>query len=241
MLRLLAAALVVANLLFFVWARGWLAPAWPAPRHGEREPERMAAQVNPQAVTVLPPKAASAALTAARATASVCLQAGPYAVPDLAAAEAALAPAQLPEGTLTREAVPPPPLWLVTWPRGTDPAVRRAREAELTKRGLSFETLAAPSELANVLVLSRHATQAEADSAMAALAAAPQPLKSVRVAALPSPPPQAWLRIARADAEVQGRLLALSQALSQAPSQPLSQPLSPAALAGGFKPCVDRP
>ena len=73
MLRALVAALILANLLFFGWARGWFAPGWSPPRHGESEPERLAAQVRPEAVTVLPPKAASAALSAARAAALVCL------------------------------------------------------------------------------------------------------------------------------------------------------------------------
>jgi hypothetical protein len=225
MLRLLATALVLANLLFFAWARGWFAPGWPPPRHGESEPERLAAQVNPEAVTVLPPKAASAALSAARASASVCLQAGPIGAPDLAAAEAALAPAQVPEGALSREPLPPPPLWLVTLRAGADPAVRRAREAELKKLGLAYETPTTGAEPANVFVLSRHPSQAAAEAAVAALATASQPLKGARVATLPPPVPQVWLRVARADADLQGRL----------------QALPPAPLAGGFKPCVDRP
>ena len=67
MLRSLVALVVLANLLFFAWARGWLAPAWPAPRHAEREPERLAAQVRPDTLSVVPPTAASAAVAAARA------------------------------------------------------------------------------------------------------------------------------------------------------------------------------
>ena len=55
MLRSLVAVVVLANLLFFAWARGWLAPAWPAPRHAEREPERLEAQVRPETLSVVPP------------------------------------------------------------------------------------------------------------------------------------------------------------------------------------------
>ena len=65
MLRLLLAALLLANLLFFGWAKAWFAPALPAPGAGDREPARLAAQVAPERVTVLSPAAASAALVAA--------------------------------------------------------------------------------------------------------------------------------------------------------------------------------
>ncbi|MDE2276842.1 MAG: hypothetical protein KGK09_11145, partial [Burkholderiales bacterium] len=75
MLRALAAIVVLANLLFFGWAQGWFAPGLPAPRQAEREPERLLAQVHAEAVTVLPPPAASAAVSALRAASAVCLQA----------------------------------------------------------------------------------------------------------------------------------------------------------------------
>ena len=65
MLRALLVALLLANLVFFGWAGGWFAPAWPAPGASEREPARLAAQVAPERVTVLSPAAASAALRSA--------------------------------------------------------------------------------------------------------------------------------------------------------------------------------
>ena len=76
--------LVLANLAFFAWAQGWLAPGFPPPRQAEHEPQRLAAQVRPEAVTVLSSKAASAAVNAAvsdavvaaRAAAVVCLEIG---------------------------------------------------------------------------------------------------------------------------------------------------------------------
>ena len=69
--------LLVANAGFFIWAQGWLAPAVPGPRHRDREPQRLLAQVRPETVSVLAPQAASAALLAARnMPASACLEAG---------------------------------------------------------------------------------------------------------------------------------------------------------------------
>ena len=66
-MRALVALLLLANLLFLALAQGWLQPAaglWP---QQEREPQRLAAQLHPEIVRVLPPAAAP-----------VCLQAGPF-------------------------------------------------------------------------------------------------------------------------------------------------------------------
>ena len=131
MLRALVALVLLANLLFFGWARGWFEPALPAPRQAEREPERLLAQVHADAVTVLPAPAAGSSMvaasgaSAASATAATeaaaaeavapgpaapaCLQAGPYAEADLAAAEAALISARLPAAAWTRQPVPGKP------------------------------------------------------------------------------------------------------------------------------------
>lgn len=209
MLRTLVAALVLANLLFFVWARGWLAPGFPPPRQAESEPERLAEQVRPEALTVLPAKAASAALDAVREAASACLVAGPFAADKVEAAEAALAAAQPASGAWAREAVAPPPVvWLVFAGRYADAPTRRARQQELSKLGLEVEALTAPPELAPGLVLSRHATRAEAETALTRLVNG-KSLKGARVVELPAPPPGYWLRVPRADAELAARLKAL--------------------------------
>lgn len=226
MLRTVVALLLLANLAFFAWVRGGLAPGFPPPRHGEHEPERITAQLSPEAVRVLAPGAASAAVVAARVAEARCMEAGPLREDEIVAAEAllatALTPATWPAGSWVREDAPPPPLWLVYIGRVPEAAVRRTREAELRRLGLSFEVLQAPAELAPGFVLGRHATRAEAEAALAALAAASAPLKGARVVSLPAPPPLAWLRVPRATAEQQARLQAL-------PAE---------AFVGGFKPCA---
>lgn len=226
MLRTVVALLLLANLAFFAWTRGGLAPGFPPPRHGEHEPERITAQLNPQRVIVLPPTAASAAVVAARAAAARCMEAGPLREDDIVAAEAllatALTPATWPAGSWVREEAPAPPLWLVYAGRVPEAAARRAREAELRRLGLAFEVLQAPAELAPGLVLGRHATRAQAEAALAVLAAASAPLKGGRVVSLPAPPPASLLRVPRASAEQQARLQAL-------PGE---------AFAGGFRPCA---
>lgn len=62
MLRLLVALLLAANLAFLVWSNGWLEPWLGGPMAGQREPERLKLQVRPESVTVLSPRAASAAV-----------------------------------------------------------------------------------------------------------------------------------------------------------------------------------
>jgi hypothetical protein len=226
MLRALVAALVLANVLFFAWARGWLEPVWPAPHSGEREPARLAAQLNPERVVVLPASAASVAITAAREAALVCLEAGPLGEADIAVAESALAAAHLPDGRWLREAEPLPPLWLVYAARSADASVTRARAQELERLKISVAPLDAPPELAGGLLLSRHATREAAEAALAAAAALAEarPLRFLRVASLPAPPAQLWLRVPKASSAQQDQLRALP----------------PALLAGGFKACKAR-
>jgi hypothetical protein len=222
MLRALAAALLLANLLFFGWARGLFAPALPAPHSSDREPERLAAQFNPERVLVVPATAASAVISAARAAAFACLEAGPLGEAGVGAAEAALGALKLPEGSVLRDATPLPPLWWVYAARAADAAAMAARSDELTRLQIPFETVDAPADLAGGLLVSRHTTRAEAEAALAATAA--KPPRFLRVVGLPPPPARLWLRVPKADTPLQDRLKAL-------PPEPL---------AGGFKACTPR-
>lgn len=218
MLRTLAAALLLANLLFFAWSRGWLAPALPPPHQGEHEPERLAAQVKPQSVTVFTPQAASAALAAAS---TACLEAGPFNDTEVQAAEAALESASVPARAWVRQDTGAAPSWLVYMGKFPDSAAMRAKEDELKRIKVSFEELRAPADLTPGLLLSRHETREAAEAALAQITQ--RGVRTAKVAPLPAPA-QHWLRAARADAELQGRLKAL-----RAP-----------AIAAEFGPCARR-
>jgi len=116
-LRTLLLLLLVANAMVFGWTRGWFAPTFQPPRHADREPERLAAQVQPQRVVVLAPGAASSALAAARAAARLCLETGPVAETQLQSAEAALVQAGMAPGAWVRGAAlagQAPGVWLRT-------------------------------------------------------------------------------------------------------------------------------
>lgn len=82
-LRALALLLVLANLGFYIWSQGWLDALTGA--RGTGEPERMARQVNPQLLRVLP-EAQGVAAMAGSALAAACLEAGPFTAAEAGAA-----------------------------------------------------------------------------------------------------------------------------------------------------------
>ena len=220
MLRALVVVLLLANIAFFAWARGWLGAP---PHHAEREPERLLAQVRPEVVTVLPPGSATAAVQAARAAALQCLEAGPFADAAINAAEAAIAAASLPDGSWARVEGTSAPVWVVFAGRYPEAALRKSREEDLRKLNLNFELINAPPDLAPGLVLSRHPSRAEAQAWLNERSATP--LRGARVVQLPALPAAYRLRVARADPDQAERLKALSGD----------------ALAGGFRPCAAKP
>lgn len=69
MLRALVILLLLANLVFWAWHQPDVAQALGLPRHGEREPERAARQLNPDAVQLL-----GAAASAAGPAVAPCMQ-----------------------------------------------------------------------------------------------------------------------------------------------------------------------
>lgn len=113
MLRTLLALLLAGNVAVLAWSRGWLEPLARAPDSAEREPARLEAQVNPGAVKVLTPVAASQAMgAAARQAAPRCVELGPFGLVDATAAEAVLESAGLPSGTWERDLRGPAQVWL---------------------------------------------------------------------------------------------------------------------------------
>jgi hypothetical protein len=87
-------AILAANLLFFGFTRGWFDGVFGLHAGGDREPERLASQVRPASIVLMPMASASSASASA---AMACLEAGPIAAGDAAAAEAMLK-AALPAG-----------------------------------------------------------------------------------------------------------------------------------------------
>jgi endonuclease YncB( thermonuclease family) len=239
MLRRVVLLLLLANGLFFAWAQGWLAPVMP-PRADPREPERLAAQVRPELITVLTPKAASDAVaTAASSSATgaagsaaaagdaepppLCLEAGPFTDTTVAAAETALSQSGVPDGAVKREAVALSFTYGVVMGRFADRDTLRAKAEELKKLGVRSDEISAPPALVPGLRLGNYSDRYGAESALANLAK--KGVRTARVAPLPTGPLQQWLRADKADAELQTRLKSL-------PGDKLG---------GGFKACTPKP
>lgn len=241
MLRSLLVLLLLANALFFFWAQGWLAP-WLPPRADTREPERLAAQLRPELITVLSAPAASAALAAAAAVSPapasaaasaldasaaevprLCLEAGPFNEAAAVAAEAVLAQLGVPEGSVLREPFATTHTWGVVMGRFPDRETMRTKAEELKRLGVRFDELQSPPSLAPSLRLGHFSDRYGAEAALANLAT--RGVRTARVVQLPAGNVQWWLRAPRADAELQTRLKGL-------PGE---------RLASGFKPCVAPP
>jgi hypothetical protein len=105
LLRVLAGILLAANTLFFIWTQGWLDGFLGIRATGDREPQRMLQQVNPDAVRIVTPEALAAEVlatnSASEQAAGPCLEAGPFDARTVGPAEAALV-ATLPAGTWSR-------------------------------------------------------------------------------------------------------------------------------------------
>ncbi len=203
MLRALVVLLLLANALYFAWAQGWLGSP---PRHAEREPQRLAAQVSPGAVTVLPPKRASAALQAAREASLVCVETAPLAEPELGQAEYRLAEALVAPDAVARVEATEPGRWIVFGGRYPDAGPRNAREDDLRRLGLTFERLTSPPELAPGFVLSRHDSREAAEAWLKDKT--PKALRGARVLQLPGAGAGTALRVARAAPEQAEKLAA---------------------------------
>lgn len=231
MLRALLVLLLLANAGFYAWTQGWLAPLLP-PSSDAREPERLAAQLRPELITVLTAGAVSAAVAAASSASApaseaepppLCLEAGPFNEAGAVAAEAVLAQQGVPDGAVTRELVARSYTWGVVMGRFPDREALRARADELRRLNVRFEELATPPALVPGLRLGNFSDRYGAEAALNTLAA--KGVRGARVAPLPSGTAQQWLRAARADAELQTRL----------------KSLPPERLGNGFQPCTNRP
>ena len=95
MLKAALVAILAANLLFVGFTRGWFDGVFGLHARGDREPERIANQVRPASIVLMP--MASAPSASAGSLAATCFEAGPIAAGDAAAAETTLK-AALPAG-----------------------------------------------------------------------------------------------------------------------------------------------
>ncbi len=102
-LRLFVLLMVLANLAFGVWSLGWLDSLLGVTARTDREPNRVLQQVNPQAMTVLPP-GASPKLPASRTPSPPSLSPSSKASAPAPASLAASVPLAMPSDTVAASA-----------------------------------------------------------------------------------------------------------------------------------------
>lgn len=213
-MRVVVIVLLAVNALFFIWSRGWLDAVTGLPAHGGREPQRLAAQQHPERIQ---PLAASAAAALAQRS---CLELGPLEGDTaLAAAQAALRAAGADAQVRTSEQAGE---WVVATIKLADAEFRARKEATYKQLRLKYEPLEGLPAEEPAFVLSRHATQAEANAQAEAFDR--RGLKGLRVLALKAPLSRHTL-IVQVDGLLAGKL--------KASKEP--------ALATGFRACSAAP
>ncbi|WP_280153193.1 hypothetical protein [Piscinibacter sp. XHJ-5] len=205
MLRGLAALLLLANLAFFAWTQGWLDNVVGVRAAGDREPERLQRQVNPEVVRILTPQAVAAAASAAELRLA-CLEAGPFDAGTIGAAETALS-ATLPSGTWARVTTERPTAWIVYMGRFANREALQRKQQELDRIRISVEEVRNAPDLEPGLSLGRFAQRADAETALADMAR--RGVQTARVVEMWRSATLHMLRVQRADPELAARVMGL--------------------------------
>jgi hypothetical protein len=198
MLKAVVIALLLANLAFFAWTEGWLDAVVGVRAIGDREPERLARQVRPEAIRIVSPAApaASAPVTAA----ATCLEAGPFTAAELVGAEASLRstwPAA-PDGAWSAVKTDQPGTWIVYMGRYPNRETLNRKRIELARRNVPFDEVNSPAALESGLSLGRFDARAGAVQALEQFVR--QGIRSARVVELTAPASSYRLRVEPVDA-----------------------------------------
>ena len=202
MLRLLVAALLVANLLFWAWHYPPAAQALGlSGAEAGREPERLQRQVNPQAIRLLAPGASAPRAAASAAggespaasgpagtgptrAAALCLEAGPLSDSAAGAAARELAQAGVPAGAWVDVRRELPGRWILYMGRFADREALQKKLDELQRLSLAPTEMKSPPDLAPGLALGEFGAQVDAQARLAQLQA--RGVRTARVLQLPS-------------------------------------------------------
>ena len=221
MLRLLVLLLMLANAVYFAWARGSLAAYGFAPV-SQSEPQRLTQQIKPEAMRLVTPggnaPAASAPSAASGTDAAVvadaqpptqCLQAGLYTEAQTGVLRTALQSA-LPGGGWVLESSVEPARWIVYMGRYADLDALNKKRAELRQRRVSFEALNNPA-LEPGLSLGSFTSQSDANAELARIST-----RGVNTARVVQSQPEVRgqkLRFAAVDASLRSQLDSLKPQL----------------------------
>lgn len=191
MLRLLVLLLLLLNLSYLAWNEGWLLVyGWgPTP---QREPQRLAQQIHPEAIVVLrekdsaatpvstasspalavepvrtPTSAPASTLAASAPAARVCLRSNPLDASQVQVLQAVLAD-NLEQGDWSIDEQVTPARWLIYMGRFANAAEQAAKREQLMALKIKFEPVDVPA-LAPGFMLGAFTTRSATDSALQAL------------------------------------------------------------------------
>lgn len=203
MLRALVMLLLLANIGFYAWTQGLLDNVLGLRAQGDREPERLARQVRPETIRVLPP---GTAVAAAPEPAPVCLEAGPYTPEQIGAAEGVLQTV-LPAGSWVSLKSEIPEVWTVLLGKFSSREAQQKRADELKRLKVGYEEVRNVPGVDDGLGLGRYSSRDAAEKAQAEFTQ--RGVRGGRVVALSKPLVTHSLRVERADAALQTRLTGL--------------------------------
>jgi len=227
MLRLAVLLLVLANSAYFAWSQGLLAALGLAPAV-QTEPQRLGAQIRPEAIRLLSAEeakqregsgAAAAPASGNGETASAaaeCLQAGLFNEQQTSSLRASLENA-LPAGSWRLESSVEPARWIVYMGKYSGEDALAKKRAELRQLGVTFRTVNNDA-FAPGLALASFASQAEAETELTRVAT-----RGVRTARVAQERPEARgqiLKVPAVDAGLRKQLDSLAPQLEGKPLQP---------------------
>ncbi len=169
MLRFFVLLLILANGAYFAWSQGLLASLGFAPAV-QTEPQRLQAQIKPDAIRLLnntEAKRVDALAAAPPPKPSECLQTALLSESQASAVRTAAA--SLPASSWSLENTVEPARWIVYMGKYASPEALALKKTELRGLNMSFETLKNPT-LEPGVSLGAFATQSQANEALAAAA-----------------------------------------------------------------------
>ena len=209
MLRFLVLVLLLANGAYFAWSQGFLRAQGLGPLQ-EGEPQRLAQQIQPEAVRILSTDEALRTVAKAPAEPPSCLQSG---VLDAAHAAQvrAVATDVLPQGSWSLDPAVVPARWILYMGKYPDEQAVEKKKAELRNRRVSFQALD-NAALEPGLSLGSFASEAAANEALGELAL--RGIRTARVVQERAEMPGQRLRLPALDDAQRGKLEALRPALA---------------------------
>lgn len=169
MLRALVVILLLANAAFFAWTQGWLDSVVGARAVGDRDTQRLARQVRPDSVRVLPAQEPPRPKPVTR-----CLEAGPLDATGVIAAEAAIAAspaASALAGRWSRLSTETPGAWIIAVGRAAPHEAQLKKLAELKRLDIAVEAVKAASGTDETLSIGQFDNLAAAKAALEQFAA----------------------------------------------------------------------